>query len=190
MKITGSSHISTDPQRAYTILQDPEVLARCMPGCQSLTRTGPDEYDMKLKMLIASIQGLFAGKIRLSDQNAPESFRLVVEGSGKVGFMKGDGLIKLSPNAEGTAVAYEGDVQVGGMIAGVGQRLVETTAKMLIRKFFDKLGACAADSGRDFSPATPAEAEARPCPGTEVPPTRADSPTSQTESVASPPETD
>lgn len=139
MKIAGSNTLATDVERAYTLLQDPQVLARSMPGCDELKLIGPDEYEMKMKMAISSIQGLFAGKVRIEDRNPPHSFKLVVDGTGKVGFMKGSGALQFMPKDGQTEVAYEGDVQVGGMIAGVGQRLVETTAKFLIRKFFEKL---------------------------------------------------
>jgi carbon monoxide dehydrogenase subunit G len=99
---------------------------------------------MKMKMVISAVQGLFAGKIRVADQKSPEQFRLLVEGSGKVGFLKGEGVLTLvqldaSASNPSTEVRYEGDVQVGGVIAGVGQRLLDTTAKLVIRKFFEKL---------------------------------------------------
>jgi carbon monoxide dehydrogenase subunit G len=139
LKVSGSYTLPVARERAYELLQDPEILARCMPGTDSLTRTGPDEYEMKMKMVISAVQGLFAGKIRISDQKPPEQFRLAVEGSGKVGFMKGEGLLTLVPADSGTEVSYEGDVHVGGVIAGVGQRLLDTTAKIVIRKFFEKL---------------------------------------------------
>jgi carbon monoxide dehydrogenase subunit G len=127
-------------ERAYLLLQDPEVLAKCMPGCDQLSRVGEDEYEMKMKMVISSVQGLFGGKVRIAEQNPHESFRLIVEGSGKVGFMKGDGLLTLVPSeSTSTEVRYEGDVQVGGAIAGVGQRLIDATAKLIIKKFFGKL---------------------------------------------------
>lgn len=110
-----------------------------MPGCDHLERIGPDEYEMKMKVAIASVQGLFGGKIRITDQKPNESFRLLVDGSGKVGFLKGDGLLTLVPSDRATEVRYQGDVQVGGMIAGVGQRLIDTTAKFIIRRFFESL---------------------------------------------------
>jgi carbon monoxide dehydrogenase subunit G len=125
-------------------MQDPEILARAMPGCDALERIGENEYRMKMKMVLASISGAFEGKVRIADQNPPSSFRLIVEGSGRPGFMKGDGLLKLAPTANGgTEVSYDGDVQVGGTIAAVGQRLLDGTAKILIRKFFEKLSASA-----------------------------------------------
>jgi len=139
LKVAGSYTLPVVPQRAYELLQDPEILAKCMPGTERLDRTGPDEYEMKMKMVISAVQGLFAGKIRIADQKPPEQFRLIVEGSGKVGFMKGEGMLTLVPANSGTEVHYEGEVHVGGVIAGVGQRLLDTTAKIVIRKFFEKL---------------------------------------------------
>lgn len=147
MKIGGVYSLPIEQQRAYRLLQDPEVLARCMPGTDHLVKTGPDEYEMKMKLVVSAIQGLFSGKVRIADQKPPESFRLIVEGSGKVGFMKGDGLLTLVPSAGSTEVRYEGDVNVGGAIAGVGQRLLDTTAKMVIKKFFVRLAEEVAQAG-------------------------------------------
>jgi carbon monoxide dehydrogenase subunit G len=125
-------------------MQDPAVLARAMPGCDHLALIAPDEYEMRMKMIVSSIQGLFSGKVRIADRNPPDGFRLIVEGSGKIGFMKGDGLLTFTPLYTSTDIHYEGDVQVGGMIAGVGQRLLDTTSRFLIKKFFEKLTAEAA----------------------------------------------
>jgi uncharacterized protein len=139
LKIGGSYTVPIERDRAYALLQDPEILARCMPGCDHLARIGEDEYEMKMKMVISSVQGLFGGKVRLTDQAPPEHFRIIVEGSGKVGFMKGEGVLTLAPVEAATEVKYEGEVQIGGMIAGVGQRLLDVTAKLIIKKFFEKL---------------------------------------------------
>jgi carbon monoxide dehydrogenase subunit G len=149
LKISGSYTLPFARERVYQMLQDPEILAQCMPGTDHLAKIGTDEYEMKMKMVISAVQGLFAGKIRVADQKPPEQFRLLVEGSGKVGFLKGEGMLTLvpsgaspsdpSPSDPSTEVHYEGDVQVGGVIAGVGQRLLDTTAKLVIRKFFEKL---------------------------------------------------
>ena len=110
-----------------------------MPGCQQLVKIGQNEYAMKMKLVLASISGLFDGKIQLMDHSSPNSFRLVVEGLGKIGFLKGDGFLEFKPNGDGTVITYAGDVQVGGTISAVGQRLLDTTARMLIKRFFDKL---------------------------------------------------
>jgi hypothetical protein len=127
------------PEEAYRMMQDPEVLARAIPGCEGLEKTGENEYRMKMKMAMASVSGAFEGKVRISDQTPPSSFRLTVEGAGKIGFVKGDGLLTLTPKEGATEVSYEGDAQVGGTIAAVGQRLIDMTAKMMIKKFFEKL---------------------------------------------------
>ena len=145
MKLSGAYTVPMDRERAYQLLQDPVMLARAMPGCDHLARTAPDEYDMRMKMVISSMQGLFAGKVRLADRNPPEGFRLIVEGAGKIGFMRGDGVLRLSTLYSSTEINYEGDVQVGGMIAGVGQRLLDTTSRFLIKKFFERLIALAAE---------------------------------------------
>jgi carbon monoxide dehydrogenase subunit G len=138
LKIGGCYTVPAPRLRAYSLLQDPEILAQCMPGCDHLAKIGEDEYEMKMKMAISSVQGLFGGKVRLADQSPPGSFRLLVEGSGKVGFMKGEGLLTLLEVEATTEVTYDGEVQVGGMIAGVGQRLLDVTAKLIIKKFFEK----------------------------------------------------
>ena len=147
MKISGSYTLPVAPERAYQLLQDPAILAQAMPGCEGLEKIGPDEYRMKMKVLLAALSGQFEGKVRITDQSPPTSFRLIVEGSGRVGFLKGDGLLKLSladtnPSVS-TVVSYEGDAHVGGTMAAVGQRLIDGTAKMMIKKFFDKLASLA-----------------------------------------------
>ncbi|HKW62836.1 MAG TPA: carbon monoxide dehydrogenase subunit G [Candidatus Acidoferrum sp.] len=143
MRISGSYTLPVAPERAYQILQDPAILARAMPGCESLELIGPDEYRMKMNVILAALSGKFEGKVRIVEQSPPTSFRLIVEGTGRIGFLKGDGLLKLSladtnPSAA-TVVFYEGDAQVGGTMAAVGQRLIDGTSKMMIKKFFDKL---------------------------------------------------
>jgi carbon monoxide dehydrogenase subunit G len=139
MKVSGAYTVPAPRQRAYALLQDPAVLASCMPGCEALDKIGEDEYTMRMKMLLGSMSGLFEGKVKISDPHPPSSFRLLVTGAGKIGFMKGEGVLTLEPIEDKTSVQYEGDVQVGGTIAVVGQRLIDTTAKMLIKRFFEKL---------------------------------------------------
>jgi carbon monoxide dehydrogenase subunit G len=143
LKISGSYTVPVPRESAYQLLQDPVILAKCMPGTDHLEKIGHDEYEMKMKMAIASIGGLFVGKVRLADQTPPEKFKLIVEGNGKIGFVKGEGLLTLEPAGEATDVKYEGEVQVGGTIASVGQRLLDTTAKLIIKKFFEKLSEAA-----------------------------------------------
>lgn len=138
MRVAGSYTVPAAREKTYALLQDPVVLAKCMPGTDRLDKIGEDEYEMKMKMAIASFSGLFTGKVKIADSNPPFSFRLLVDGSGKVGFVKGFGLLSLMESSEETVVSYDGDVQVGGTIAAVGQRLLDSTSKMMIKKFFDK----------------------------------------------------
>ena len=138
MKISGAYTVAVPREKAYALLQDPAVLAKCMPGTDHLDKIGDDEYEMKMKMAIASFSGLFSGKVKIVDANPPESFKLLVEGSGKVGFLKGQGVLTLFPVNDSTEIKYDGDVNVGGTIAAVGQRLIDTTSKMIIKKFFEK----------------------------------------------------
>jgi carbon monoxide dehydrogenase subunit G len=140
MKISGSYVVPAPRERTYELLQDPVTLAKCMPGTERLNRIGDDHYEMKMKMVVAAISGSFEGSVRLADQNPPDSFRLIMEGAGKIGFVKGEGLLKLSPNGGGsTDVHYDGEVHIGGSIAGVGQRMLDATSKMILKKFFTKL---------------------------------------------------
>ena len=140
MKIAGTSKVLPfTPDKAYELMQNPEVLAKAIPGCDSLEKTGDNEYSLKLKMVLASLSGAFEGKVTLADPDRPASFRMIVEGSGKIGFLKGDGTLRLTAVDEGTEVAYEGDAQIGGKMAAVGNRLIDTTARLMIKRFFDKL---------------------------------------------------
>ncbi len=143
MKISGSYTLPLPPERTYQMMQDPEVLARAIPGCQGLEKTGEGEYRMKMQMALASLSGAFEGRVRITDQTPSSSFRLVVEGAGRIGFVKGEGLLKLHAADGGTQVSYEGEAQVGGTIAAVGQRLIDGTAKMMIKKFFEKFAEAA-----------------------------------------------
>ncbi len=147
MKISGVYQVPALQERAYALLRDPDVLAKCMPGCERLERLSDNEYAMQLKMALASMKGLFAGKVTVAEPNPPAGFRLIVEGTGKIGFMRGDGLLRLTPSIDnGTAVGFDGDVQIGGTIASVGQRLLDTTARMLIKRFFERLASEAAST--------------------------------------------
>jgi uncharacterized protein len=139
VKISGEYLLPVSQERAYAILQDPAMLARAIPGCEALEKIADNEYHMKMKMVLASMSGLFDGKVRIADPNPLSQFRLIVDGAGKIGFVKGDGLLTLTPVDGGTNVHYDGSVEVGGTIASVGQRLLDTTAKMLIKRFFTKL---------------------------------------------------
>ncbi len=140
MKVRGQHLLPLPPDASWALLLNTEALARAIPGCEKLVPLGPDEYEMKMKIAVAGIQGLFAGKVRITDQKPPESYQLHIEGQGKLGFIRGSGLLTLVPaSAESTAVHYEGEVQITGILASVGERLLDATTKMMVGRFFNNL---------------------------------------------------
>ncbi len=141
MKVEGAYTFPAKPQRVWDLLLDPENLQGCIPGCESLTETGPDRWDAILKVGVASIKGVYKSKVAVVDKQAPSSYTLQVEGSGGPGFVKGTAKITLTPEGEGTNVHVDGDGQVGGTVAGVGQRMLGGVAKMLMNQFFECLKA-------------------------------------------------
>lgn len=141
VKLTGTHELEASRERVYQSLVNPEVLQRCIPGCERLEKTGENTFAATIKTGVGSIKGVFDGKVRLEDLREPEHFRIVVEGKGAPGFLKGSGDLDLEENGTVTKVNYSGDVQVGGTIASVGQRMIQGTAKMMAAQFFTCLGA-------------------------------------------------
>ena len=139
MKIEGSHDVPAPRQKVWDAFLDPRQLQKAIPGCEKLEAVGADEFKATLKIGVAAVKGTFEGKVRLSDRKPPESYRLAAEGSGGPGFGKADTLITLSDIAGGTRVAYSADVQVGGLIAGVGQRMLGGVSKMMADQFFGKM---------------------------------------------------
>jgi uncharacterized protein len=139
MKITGNHEVNTPRDLLYNALIDPEILQRCIPGCESLEKTADDTYVATIKVGIGPVKGTFKGNVRLEDMQPPSHYRMIVDGKGAPGFVKGTGDFNLEERDGETAIAYEGDVQVGGVIAGVGQRMIEAAAKMLASQFFKNL---------------------------------------------------
>jgi carbon monoxide dehydrogenase subunit G len=139
MKITGNHEVNTPRDLLYNALIDPEILQRCIPGCESLEKTADDTYVATIKVGIGPVKGTFKGNVRLEDMQPPTHYRMIVDGKGAPGFVKGTGEFNLEKENGETAIAYEGDVQVGGVIAGVGQRMIEAAAKMLASQFFKNL---------------------------------------------------
>jgi uncharacterized protein len=136
MKIEGSHTIKAPRESLYQLMVDPEILRRCVPGCQSLEAVGDGSYKMTLKAGVGSIKGVFTGSIKLEEMREPEHYKMIVDAKSSAGFLKGEGLIKLAEQGEETLVKYTGETSVGGTIAGVGQRMVQSTAKMMAGQFF------------------------------------------------------
>jgi carbon monoxide dehydrogenase subunit G len=139
VKITAASRVAAPQPRVFAALIDPDVLRRSIPGCQSLTAAGTDVYEATLKIGVAGLKGTYAGKAAIRDQHPPDSLTLAFEGKGGPGFVRGTAAIRLSPGDGGTQVTCDADVQVGGLIAAVGSRLVEAAARKLADDFFRQL---------------------------------------------------
>jgi carbon monoxide dehydrogenase subunit G len=140
MKLEGAYEVPAPRQKVYEAFLDPKQLKKAIPGCEKLEAIGPDEYKATMKVGVGGVKGTFEGKVRLSDKQPPESYKMAVEGSGGPGFIRGEALISLTETGEGTRVAYSADLQVGGLIASVGQRMLGGVAKMMADKFFTKMG--------------------------------------------------
>lgn len=128
-------------ERVYQSLIDPEVLKRCIPGCERLEKTGENSYSATLRTGVGSIKGVFTGNVRLEDMREPSHYRIVVDGKGQPGFLKGSGDLDLEERDDATVINYKGDVQVGGTIASVGQRMIQGAAKMMATQFFTAIEA-------------------------------------------------
>ncbi len=138
MKISGSATVAHPVPVVFAALTDPAVLVRTLPGCQRLEQTGPDSYSATLEAGVGSITGLFDGDVRLSDLAAPDSFTLHAAGAGKPGTVDAVARVRLvaDPDSGGTLVEYEADATVGGVIGGVGQRMIAGAARRTAGKFF------------------------------------------------------
>jgi len=142
MKLQGTHHIAVPRERLFEALLDPEVLARTMPGCESLERTGDHSFKGALKVAIGPVKGKFQGTLELSDVEPPNGYHMTLKGQGPSGFMKGEGDISLEPGeAGGTDLSYSVDAQVGGRMAAVGQRLMESSAKVVAQQGLEGLAA-------------------------------------------------
>src|SRR6266702_6508054 len=140
MKIEGSADILAARDKVWAAFLDPTILAQALPGCEKLEAIGPNEYKATMKVGVGGVKGTFEGKVKITEQKPPESYKLAVEGSGGPGFVRGETVITLSDAEDGgTRVAYNADVQVGGLIASVGQRMLGGVSKMMADKFFGKM---------------------------------------------------
>ena len=139
MKIEGSADIPAPREKVWAAFLDPNILAQALPGCEKLEAIGPNEYKATMKVGGAAIKGTFEGKVKLSDLEPPNRYRMAVEGSGGPGFVRGEAGMQMSDVDGGTKVSYDADVQVGGLIASVGQRMLGGVTKMMLDQFFTKM---------------------------------------------------
>jgi len=140
MKIEGEYTFDGPREDLWELVRDPEVLATCLPGTQSVQKMSDNEYAGEIKVRIGPISGTFSGQLFVTNEVPPVSCTLTVQGKGKVGFLKGIGNIDMIDQGEGkTLMKYTGEVQIGGKVASVGQRLFDTVSKGMTKQGLDKL---------------------------------------------------
>lgn len=137
MKVTGNATLSASKSAVWSALQDPAVLVQTIPGCQQLEATGNDEYRMTVSAGVASIKGIYIGEVSLADQDPPNGYTLVASGQGAPGTIQAQARVRLQDGDSGnTLLSYDADAVVGGMIGGVGQRVLVGVAKKTAQEFF------------------------------------------------------
>jgi uncharacterized protein len=141
MTLDGSHHFKAPRDRVWALFNDPGVLARATPGCERLNPIGPDEFEATLSVGVAAVKGTYQGRLAITDKRPLEGYILHVEGTGRPGFVKGEGRLSLSEQDGGTLATINAEAQVGGLIAAVGQRLIGAAARMLMSQFFAALEA-------------------------------------------------
>ncbi len=140
MEITGTQRVRSTRQAVWDALIDPEILARCIPGCTSLVETEPDRFTAEVALKVGPVSARFRGNISLEDKQEPESCRIVGSGSGgAAGFAKGAALVSLNETGGETEVAYDIDIETGGKIASLGARMMRRVIDSNIENFFNSL---------------------------------------------------
>ena len=142
MELSGTHTIKAPQALVWKVLTDPETLRRTLPGCQKFDPREDGSYDITMSIGIAAIKGTYTGTVRLLNEKPPDSYSLKVSAKGGVGFIDGQGDFVLAPDekdSEHTKLSYTGQAQVGGKIAGVGQRLLQGGANLVIGQFFRAL---------------------------------------------------
>jgi carbon monoxide dehydrogenase subunit G len=182
VKISGKYTIEAPQQVVWEALNDMEVLARIVPGCERLEQVGENEFEGTLKIGIQAIKGVYNGRIRLENIDPPNGYTLVANGRSSNGVVDGQGGVKLSEADGKTLLDYSGDAQIGGMLASVGQRLIEGAAKQMINQSLKALNEQVQQRLRGES------AEPEAAPAAEAAPAQAEAPTAPAQAEAAPTE--
>jgi carbon monoxide dehydrogenase subunit G len=139
MEIKGAYKIAATREQVWAALNDPDILKKCLPGCEKLEREGANTFSATIKVKVGPVSARFSGAVTLQDLDPPNGYRLVGEGKGGVaGFAKGGAKVTLSDDGGATVLAYDADAKVGGKLAQIGSRLVLGTARKLTDDFFKK----------------------------------------------------
>ncbi len=137
LDIGGNEAIPASVEALWVALNDPKVLTRCIPGCKTMTEIAPDAYKVEMQLRVAAVGGSFEGEISLSDKQAPKTCNIKVSGAGTLGHGNGTARFEIEPDGEnGSQLVYKGTGEIGGLVAGVGQRILASVSKHLIGRFF------------------------------------------------------
>jgi uncharacterized protein len=140
LEMKGEHALPVQQAELWRLLNDPDVLAKIIPGCNTVRVLGPDRYEMGLKLQVGSVSGEYMGSVVISDKREPAHYVLDIEGQGSIGFMKGSAAFDLEAQGGGKSLLrYAGSAEVGGVVAGVGQRVLSGVAKFLAGRFFKAL---------------------------------------------------
>jgi carbon monoxide dehydrogenase subunit G len=141
MEITDKHNFAATPEEVWAVLMDPDAIKACLRGCRELRPVGDNRYHADITIGVGAVSGTFSATVTLSDLSPPESYRISVDATGKPGFARGAANVLLRPVSSGTDVEVSASAEVGGLIARVGQRLIEGVARMTIAGFFSCLAA-------------------------------------------------
>ena len=162
MEMTGEYTIPAPREKVWDALNDPEILAKCIPGCQELNKDSETELSATVKSKVGPVSATFKGKVTLSEIDPPNGYRISGEGSGGVaGFAKGGAEVKLAEDGDGTVLTYVADAQVGGKLAQLGARLIDGTAKKMASQFFENFAEAVTAGEAASGNAAPADASAQ-----------------------------
>ena len=159
MNLDGSAVLSASPEQVWSVITDPAVLARTIPGCETLEQVGDDEYKMNVSVGVGAIRGTYAGEVKLSDKQHPTSYVMHASGAGAPGNARAQVTINLEPADGGkTNLAYSADAVIGGPVAGVGQRMITGVAKRMAGQFFKAIDAELTGTAAPVAAAAPSAA--------------------------------
>ena len=139
LMIEGQTTFAAPRERVWNALLDPAVMAQCVPGCRELRETDVNTYAADLRIGVGAVSGKYQGTLRIAAQVPPERYAVSFEGSGSQGFVKGVGEAELQAKLGSTLLSYKCEIEIGGLIASVGQRMLEGIGKFLIKQMFTRL---------------------------------------------------